>query len=402
MLEKRLREEFSFEVRIATSKAEALTIAESEGENIFISLMNLTLPDAPDGEAVDAIIELGIPTIVFSGRFESQIRTRMLQKRVVDYIPKVGRRSLDYLMQLLHRLLANTQIEALIVDDSATSRTHFSNLLSQMLIPNVCVNDAKEAIATISKDPYRYSLLLIDFHMQDTTGLELVHELQNITDTDRMAIIGISGVNDHFLTAQFLKAGSTDFLYKSSSYEEFLCRISQALKNLDHVKALEEAASTDYLTKLKNRRSLFDIGNMLWKQSNRELQPKLHVAMIDMDHFKNINDQHGHEFGDLTLVRMANLLKESFRTSDLIVRYGGEEFCVLLCQSTPEQTQLLMENFRAKVAAQTFQIMNVQIPVTISIGICTEQQSALEDMINLADQRLYAAKAKGRNCVVFD
>ncbi|MDX8387659.1 MAG: diguanylate cyclase [Ghiorsea sp.] len=399
VLKKRLQKEFSFKIICVDTMAEAINTADTLGERIFVSILSLTLPDAPDGEVVDAMVARGVPSIVFSGRFEADIRDRMLQKRVVDYIPKEGDSSLNYLFSLLHRISSNKNMTALIVDDSTTSQKHFSIILSQMMISCVAVNSAAEALKLIAEEPERFKLLLVDFHMPETNGLELIHALHKVTNVDNLAIIGISGVNNHFLTAHFLKAGASDFLYKSSSYEEFVCRISLALNKLDQIALLESAATTDFLTKLNNRRSLFEVGKILWGHAKREHASHFSVCMLDIDHFKQINDTHGHDAGDIVLREIANVIKQSFRDSDLVVRYGGEEFCIVLQQVSPKDTTELMNQLRLKIEQMEISVLHEQLKVTVSIGICHELHGSLEEMISAADHSLYQAKAQGRNQV---
>lgn len=399
-LKKRILKELTFEVVVASSKAEACMMAERLHQNIFVSIISLELADDPEQDIVEDFAQLNIPQIIFSGKFDLELRQKLLQKPIIDYIPQEGSISLHYLLALLHRLLANQNLSALIIDDSKAAQRFFSNMLKKMMIPCHTMSDPTQALDLLSKDPDQFSLLLIDYAMPEMNGVELILELQKHMDISNKAIIGISGENNHALTAHFLKAGANDFLYKSSSYEEFMCRISQSLNRIEQVAKLTRVASTDFLTGLRNRRALFDVGNMFWQLSQRENSQNLCVCMLDIDYFKKINDTHGHDAGDLVLQHIAEILNDNFRKTDLIARYGGEEFCIVLQKSNEALAVQLMNKLRNSIAAHTFFIDETSIHVTVSIGVCSELSTSLEAMINIADQNLYLAKDRGRNRVV--
>jgi len=399
-IKKRILKELTFEVVVANSKAEACMMGERLHQDIFVSIISLELADDPKQTILDDFAQLNIPQIIFSGKFDLELRQKLLQKPIIDYIPQEGSSSVNYLLALLHRLLANQNISALIIDDSKAAQTFFANMLTKMMIPCHTVGSPAQALDMLYENPEQFSLLLIDYAMPKMNGVQLILELQKHIDLSKLAIIGISGENNHALTAHFLKAGANDFLYKSSSYEEFICRISQSLNRLEQVAKLTHVASTDFLTGLRNRRALFDVGNMFWQLHQRDNTNDLCVCMLDIDYFKKINDTHGHDVGDLVLKHIAEILNDSFRKTDLIARYGGEEFCIVLQRTNETLALQLMNKLRNKIAAHTFVVDEELLHVTVSIGICAELSTSLEGMINIADQRLYLAKEYGRNQVV--
>lgn len=399
-IKKRILKELNFEVVVANSKNEACMIAERLHEDIFVSIISLELSDDPEQNIIDDFSQLNIPQIVFSGKFNHEVRLKLLQKPIIDYIPQEGNSSLNYLLALLHRLLANQRISALVIDDSKAAQKFFSSMLEKMMIPCQTVGNPVQALDMIRQSPDQFTLLLIDYSMPEMNGVELILELQKYIDIEHKAIIGISGENNHALTAHFLKAGAQDFLYKSSSYEEFICRISQSLNRIDHIRKLTHVASTDFLTGLHNRRSLFEMGEIFWGLEQRENTNNLCVCLLDIDYFKKVNDSYGHDVGDLVLQHIAKILNQNFRSTDLIARYGGEEFCIILQKSNESLALQLMNKLLHTIDAHNCSIENASIHVTVSIGICAELSTSLEAMINIADQRLYLAKERGRNLVL--
>lgn len=162
----------------------------------------------------------------------------------------------------------------------------------------------------------------------------------------------------------------------------------------------EERASQDELTNLYNRRAFFEQGKQLFRQAKR-YQQLISVMMIDIDHFKNINDNHGHTVGDSVLKTIAGLLQKSIREVDILARIGGEEFAVILPQTGVEEASKLAERIRQCIEAAVIQHDALQIHVTASIGIaaCMVEGDDLDRMLTKADDALYIAKKKGRNQV---
>jgi len=158
-------------------------------------------------------------------------------------------------------------------------------------------------------------------------------------------------------------------------------------------------AHRDTLTKLYNRRYFFERGAILL-QENQLADNPVALLMIDIDHFKQINDQYGHQMGDHVLEQIGQLLQGHIRASDLAARLGGEEFCILLPRCPAKNAGQVAEKLRSTIAKTVFgEVDSTFISVTISCGICTHQQKGLDAMIRCADKLLYRAKEK-RNCCV--
>jgi diguanylate cyclase (GGDEF)-like protein len=164
---------------------------------------------------------------------------------------------------------------------------------------------------------------------------------------------------------------------------------------------LERAASTDELTGLPNRRSMTREGEARFAAA-RAGAHSFAVAVIDVDHFKRVNDRHGHELGDLALKHVASVLHAACRTQDLLGRQGGEEFVALLHVGRDDDMRALGERLRLAIGEMPLQheAMHLAITVSIGIGTATPRDSGYEQVLRRADQALYAAKAAGRDCVV--
>jgi len=161
---------------------------------------------------------------------------------------------------------------------------------------------------------------------------------------------------------------------------------------------VRDMAERDYLTRVYNRRYFFSAGNQLHALLTRRGQP-VTVAMLDIDHFKNVNDTLGHEAGDAVLRQMAQLLASRFRTSDIVARLGGEEFCVLASDIAADQAVLLFEDLRKVFESTPVRFGEDVVTYTVSIGLCCELGLSLDGMLREADRMLYRSKSAGRNRV---
>jgi len=173
-----------------------------------------------------------------------------------------------------------------------------------------------------------------------------------------------------------------------------------ALNNANLFNKMQHMAITDSLTDVFNRRYLYEMAGQEFSRSRR-YDHDLSVIMLDLDYFKNINDTHGHYFGDLALKEIAQTLQENIRESDTLGRYGGDEFSILLPETDLPQAIEIAERLRSIVAEKPLKINNISFTMTISIGISSVNESIVDfsHLLISADMALYEAKNAGRNCV---
>ncbi|MDC7239455.1 MAG: GGDEF domain-containing protein [Spirochaetales bacterium] len=165
---------------------------------------------------------------------------------------------------------------------------------------------------------------------------------------------------------------------------------------------LSTLASTDSLTGLKNRRFLDETGEMDFREMRRD-EKDLSIIMLDLDHFKAVNDSWGHDAGDRVLEALGGVLKKAFRSADKVCRYGGEEFLVLLKGTGPRDSLRIAEELRRKIEAMDFpDYPDLKITASLGVAHMEKDETGLKEIIIRADKALYYAKAGGRNCVKDD
>lgn len=395
-------ERLHLEVVSAMSYKEAEAVIEQNKDDIFVALVDLVLPDAPYGEIIDLVLENLIPTIVFTGEYNNDLREFILQKRVVDYILKNNLNNFQYALRLIKRIHENRYMKAIIVDDSEFMRMKSRYSLSRLEIETLEAKNGYEALDLLEKHS-DIRLMLVDFNMKEIDGVELTDEIRKKYGSDELCIIGYSSNKDPQICIEFLKKGANDFIPQSFSEEEFTLRVVNNLEMLDLLKSARENAIRDFLSKLYNRRYLYDVGHKLFDNAKRG-NITLYGAMIDVDHFKKINDNYGHHIGDKAIVHIARLIEESFREGDIVSRVGGEEFCVLVVNCNSDFVVPMFERLREKIESSHLYINHkddyIHIPITTSIGVNMHLAESFDAFVKVADDNLYKAKQNGRNRVV--
>lgn len=382
----------------AGTLAEARTILEARSPELFCTILDLTLPDATGLETVEAVRACNVPIIVLTGSVDPYLRQAILDLHVIDYMFKNGAAAIEDVAYLIGRLRQNQTMKVMVVDDSQTFRLHVSSLLAQYRFPVLTANNGSEALKLLERNP-DIALVLTDYHMPEMNGLELIRRIRRRHRREDLAIIALSSIDRPELSAAMLKAGANDYLDKKCQREEFFCRVVQNTNMVRFVRELRDMSNRDYLTRLHNRRFLFQAAEVLYAEA-REGKRHLVVAMADADRFKQINDQHGHPAGDEALRQIAGVLRRGLARSDVVARYGGEEFVCVASVADPLQATDCFEKLCADIAAIDFKWNGTRIPLTVSIGVATTLGDKFSEMIEYADQAMFRAKAEGRNRVV--
>jgi diguanylate cyclase (GGDEF)-like protein len=384
-----IRDRWNCEVHIADSLQAARLALGSTTPAIKVAICDLNLPDAPYGEVIDLMNEYGVAAIALTGAYGEELRSSLSKKGVVDFIPKGSVNAYEYTVGLAGKVQENYHTSILVVDDSLSARALYKHMCELLRFKVFTATNGKQALEVLEAHP-EISLMLTDFAMPVMDGYALTANARAKYSKDKLAIIGISGGADEEISSNFLKCGANDYLAKPFSYQEFLCRIHQ---NLDML-ANRDAAQRDFMTGLYNRRYFFEAGARIYHQPPAK---GLVAGMIDLDFFKKINDNYGHDCGDQVIRHFASLLKDYF-AEHLVARIGGEEFAVLLEDS--DQVRDLFEALRSAVNRSCIDFGEHKISYTISVGLSGKLGTNIDDLIKNADIALYQAKHNNRDQVV--
>ena len=403
LLSATLSERLGLTVSVAASLAEAvaaLDAAAQDGGGVDLVISGLVLPDAADEAVVATLTRRGCSLVVLTGAVDAATRDRILTWPVIDYVPKGDPGCVDYVVWLVGRLTRNRALHALVVEDSRSFRSLLCALLRLYGFTVREASDGLAALELVRRMP-RLDLVVVDYDMPGMDGVQLVRRLRADHPRDRLAILGISSSLSPLgpVSAQFLKAGASDFLDKPFLPEELFCRISQNLEIQESLAALRALARTDPLTGLANRRAFFETAPRLLGGARRSGR-RVAAAMLDIDHFKRINDTFGHDQGDRVLSGLGRLLAAQMREGDLLARLGGEEFGLLCVLGDGEDATAPFERLCQIVRAADL-LPGLTVSVSIGVGVCAAggAETSLHDLLKAADAALYRAKADGRDRV---
>jgi len=294
--------------------------------------------------------------------------------------------------------------KVLVADDSRIYRKLVEQTLSEKQYAVLFAKSGREAIDLFSE--HQPSLVITDWMMPDLSGIELCEHIRSHTRQSYTYLIILTGITEKNKLVKGLAAGADDYLTKPFHSDELLARVGVGRRIVELHRQLEaknllleELALTDPLTGLPNRRAIEDWATRQLSGAARYGFSFL-VVLADLDHFKTVNDVHGHNAGDVVLKKFSEILKTNSRRSDICGRIGGEEFLFVLTHTTQENARVVVERIRAELEAAKFDFDGSSLTVTASFGLAGFEGTQAPDFNRLdsqADAALYAAKRTGRN-----
>jgi diguanylate cyclase (GGDEF)-like protein len=308
------------------------------------------------------------------------------------------------LQQILGQVLEHQEQEeaesyrVLIVEDSRTAAHAISRCLEENGITTLALYNPLHALTTIRH--FQPDLILMDMYMPNCTGVEAARVIRQHSEFLSIPIVYLSSESDIALQVDALRLGGDQFLTKP--FNPVL--MNAVIKSkIDRYRALRRSMQNDSLTGLLNHISSKQaLATIL--EGLRGTHETLAIAMLDIDHFKGVNDTYGHPVGDQVIRSLAWLLKQRLRHSDIIGRYGGEEFVVGLVRAHPDRAWEILDRIREDFSCISFTGPNNHpFKVTFSAGVAVyagNEASDLDSLLEIADSALYQAKHQGRNQVV--
>ena len=397
LIAKKMEDKVEMDIDVAHTMAEAQVFLNNS-KDYFIALLDLNLPDAPNGEIVDYVISKGLPSIVLTGSIDDATRESFIHKDIVDYVYKGNMDDINYIFQIINRLSKNRQYKVMIVEDSAPFRNSLKKILTSLQFHVFTAAHGEEAMSYFADNP-DIRLVVCDYRMPVKDGLEVLKEIRAAGDKNQIGVLMMTSPSENVNGAIFLKNGANDFIAKPFVKEELICRVNNLIEAMENINQIADFANKDFLTGVYNRRYFYDDMNEYVTYAEERAEPYA-VAVLDIDHFKEINDACGHDSGDRVLKTLAKKLIDETKNGDLIARFGGEEFCIVLKNVSNEEAVKFFVNLRANIASCNVQLKKEQINFTVSIGVAFSRSDyKLDELLELADEALYRAKENGRNRV---
>ena len=436
LLEARLTAEY-FEVITANSGKDALELCEAG--KVDIVLLDVMMPVMNGYEVCDRIKKnpkiQHIPVIMITALDQPSEKIRGLEVGADDFLTKpvddialITRvKNLSRLKTLTDEMImrANTSEELglteyetntllntckngkiLLVEDSNRSIEIIQNTLQDS--HNITLeHNVQNALHNLSTE--NFDLLIVSLNLQDADGLRLCSQVRSLDRTRRLPILTIVDTGENARLLRGLEMGVNDYLARPIEKNELQARVRTQIRRKqfsdylsNRIEENVEMAITDALTGLYNRHYMERHMTTLLREA-KEKQKPLAILISDIDYFKSINDTYGHDIGDKVLREFADRLLKKSRGMDLICRYGGEEFIVIMPDTDLAKAHSVAERLRKSVADSSFYINNdLKIDITMSIGIAIleNEVETSQTILSKADKALYKAKKDGRNRVV--
>ena len=315
--------------------------------------------------------------------------------------------------------LATFKLRILLVEDDRSIQLLYKALLEKAGHSVITANNGRAALDIVKASPPQ--LIISDWMMPEMDGIEFCKALRKNAEWNKIYVFIVTAQESTDKLVEAFEAGVDDYLAKPINPKVLAARLRAAQRIIQMQEAQEEdrvqlrqfadelaisnkrlqaLALTDSLTGLPNRRYGLERLEQEWAVATRVGRPVC-CMMVDIDHFKSINDTHGHHFGDEALKMVAENLRHAARKQDVVCRLGGEEFLVICADTDAQAGFQYAERLRQHVASQPLTIQGKTLPLTVSIGLADSLKAAsVEAMMHQADERLYAAKAAGRNCTI--
>ncbi len=437
LLEARLTAEY-YDVVTASSGPQALDICNTS--DVDIVLLDVMMPDM-DGFEVCRRLKSNpkthhLPVLMITALDQPSDRVKGLEVGADDFLTKpvddvqlMARvKSLVRLKSLTDELRARALTgQQIAIEDAMRAMDQITTNGGSILIVDTDARHAERikgylgehkvdiltqpADAVFQVTGAQYELALISMALDDFDPLRVCSQIRTLEHTRTLPIILMADESDKPRVVRALDLGVNDFISRPVERNELAARVRTQIRRHRYALELRQSVSntmalavTDDMTGLYNRR-YFDrhLGVMLGKAQAQERD--MAVMLLDIDHFKSVNDTHGHDIGDAVLKEFSLRLKRNIRGVDLACRFGGEEFVVLMPDTDFRQAEAVAERVREAVAERGFEVGTSRpLTVTVSVGVTLQESLAdtPETLIKRADVALYRAKREGRNRVVFD
>lgn len=379
------------------------------GEEVDYIILDRELPD---GDGIDFCAELKKEShhqltniVMVSSDDREEVRTKAFEAGAFGFFVKnfIEGNLHSYIENLTHmRHMAPFRGKtAVVIEDSSVQLSYITALLKQIRLNVIGLHTHDAAVAFFKEEPKEIDIILTDYILDGThTATDIIASVRGNKKYHQIPIVAITGSSDKAVKKNLFIQGVNDFLEKPFDPEEFYLRINAHLRNKAFFDILKEKnyqltiqSITDPLTGLYNRRHLYDTMKGYEKQST-----PYSLILFDIDHFKKVNDVHGHDCGDEVLKGVALMMKSALGEDMLAARFGGEEFIFLLASATKEQATAFAESFRKTLESRPFPCLGRAVTCSLGVSVRSESEGH-EQVIALSDARLYYAKQNGRNRV---
>jgi len=394
LLAKKIQSSLNYEVDVAFSFEEAKNFLQND---YFLSFIDLCLPDAPNGEAVDYALEKNIPSIVLTANNDKNSKEKFMQKDILDYILKEDDSCIEKILDSIVKLKHYAKTKVILALSKLNERNELKKYLSNRLFDVLAAAHGEEAMSYLG-DHTDTTLIIADTQMPVISGSELLDEVRTKYNDSDLLVMLLGEKNDS-LEAELLKKGLNEYLIKPFNKELFYSRLDRALAYKDNMNFLKAYKDIDPVSGLKNYNALsMGIEDYLNEIANKN--EEFAFALLNIDNLSGINDEYGYNVGDEVIKACANEIINETKGRDIIGRYNNENICIVLKNISQERAIKIISRIRVNIKNAGILINLDELFFTASIGVVfAKSGDKFDALVQKASDALLSAKNNGKDRV---
>lgn len=394
LLAKKIQTTLGYEVDLAFDFAEAKALATND---YFLAFVDLCLPDAPNGEVVDYVIEKKIPAIVLTASGDKATKEKFMDKDILDYIFKESETCIDEIIGSIIKLNQYAKTKVILAMSKLSERNEIKKMLAQRQFNILAAAHGEEAMNYLN-DNNDIKLIIADVNMPVISGFELLTQVRERFSDDELGVI-LLGESGDSLEADSFKSGVNEYLVKPLKKESFNCRLDRCLSYMDDKKFLNTYNILDPISGVKNYNALLSgIEDYFNEISAKDAE--FAFAFLDVDNLQTINYEYGREVGDRVIKICANEIVNETKGRDLVGRYSEEKICILLKNVSQERAIKIFSRIRVNIKKAGILVNLDEVFFTASIGVVFGKSGdKIDDLVDRASKALGQAKDNGKDRV---
>lgn len=396
LLAKKIQNSLNCEVDLAFSFAEAMNF---ENNQYFLSFVEPSLYDAPNGEAIDYMLEKNTPTIVLAADNNKTIYENLKSKDVLDFIFKEDDNCIEKILTSIEKIKHYSKLKVILAMAKLPERNVVKKYLSQRHFNVLAAAHGEEAMSYLN-DNNDTKLIIADAKMPVLDGIELLNEVRNQFSQSDLGLIFL-GEKDNDLEINLLKNGANDYLTKPFSSELFHYKLDQCLKQMKDQAFLNTHRDINVISGLKNYNALsMNLEDYFNELSSLEEEKEFAFAFLNIDNLSAINEEYGYEVGDEVVKTCANEIVSEIKGRDIVGHYDREKICIVLKNISHEKAIKIFSSIRVNIKNSGVLVNLDELFFTVSIGIVLAKTGdSLESLIKSANEALIHAKNSGKDRV---